>query len=55
MHIWQIVGGFSLFGILAHAAQTIPPVKDPWASWVIGCIQYALSNYDKGSAAMQVK
>lgn len=46
-----IQGGFAL-GILAYAMRTIPQPKSVWGRWIIGILQFAVTNADKGQAAL---
>ena len=46
------VGGAAFYGIAAYALQTVPTPKNAWARWLIGVLQFALANKEKGLAAM---
>ena len=49
----NLLAGASAFGILSHAANTIPIPKNQYGRWAVGILQYALANYQKGGAALQ--
>jgi hypothetical protein len=48
-----LLGGAVLYGAAAYAAQTIPTPSNPWAKWIVGIVQYVLSNSEKGKAALK--
>lgn len=41
-HLMLILGGSTGIGILSHALNTIPPIKNPWGRWVVGIIQFII-------------
>jgi hypothetical protein len=51
----SMVSGAAVYSALAYAAQTIPTPSNPWARWIIGVIQFVLSNKEKGQAAIAGK
>lgn len=44
-------GGFGLL-VLSYAMRTIPQPKSVWARWIIGILQFAVSNADKGQQSL---
>ena len=44
-------GGFGML-VISYAMRTIPQPKSVWARWLIGVLQFAVSNADKGQAAL---
>lgn len=58
MHLhWEEIGSFFTgglaFSVLSYAAQSFPPQTNPYASWLVGVVQYALANRDKGKASFE--
>jgi hypothetical protein len=50
---WQgFVSGAFAYGVAAYAARTIPIPDNRWARWIVGVLQFALSNAEKGAAAI---
>lgn len=55
LSIGSMFGGAAVYSALSYAAQTIPTPSNAWARWIIGIIQYVLSNAEKGKAAIAPK
>jgi hypothetical protein len=55
MHHFDVLslftGGFGMV-VLAYAVRTIPQPRTVWARWAVGVLQFAVSNLDKGQAAL---
>lgn len=52
MHVGGWMEGAAAYGVLAYASRTIPIPANPWAKWIVGVLQFALSNVEKGQATL---
>ena len=50
--ISNLLEGAFMWGLIGHGLRTFPTPENKYAKWVIGIAQYAVSNYDKGKAAL---
>lgn len=45
-HLWSnwddVLTGATAFGIIAHAVQSFPTPKNPYGSWLLGVVQFAV-------------
>jgi hypothetical protein len=44
--------GHVSLGVMAYAMRTVPQPKSVWGRWVIGILQFAVTNADKGQEAL---
>ena len=47
-HWGDLLSGGVMYGVVAYLLRTMPAVRNPWIAWLIGGLQYAFSNADKG-------
>lgn len=52
-HWQEFIAGGVFMTLLAYAVRTIPPQTNPWARWLVGILQFAVSNLEQARA--QVK
>ncbi len=43
--------GAAFYGIMAYGARTFPVPQNVYAKWLVGLVQFGLSNYERGMAA----
>ena len=51
-HAILILSGSTALAILAHAVQTFPTPKNAYAAWLLGVVQYAVGQRERGSNTM---
>jgi hypothetical protein len=52
INVEQYLEHMASFVVIAYAMRTIPQPKSVWGRWLIGVAQFAISNADKGQAAL---
>ncbi len=43
--------GAAVYGMMSYGARTFPVPTNVYAKWLVGLVQFGLSNYERGMAA----